>query len=100
MVRSVSGRKTNFRQNQAGIANAFAKDNLQASAVCTASQVVSQGSQARAVLHWHYVTRIVHGALPYMITRNYQEQSLWKKTAGGWQEVSADMTHDTVDYRR
>ncbi len=99
-LRNVAGRSFNFRQNQADIANTFAKDNLRASAVCTVSQVVSQGSQAQAVLHWHYVFRTKHGTLSYMVTRDYQEQSLWKKTAGGWQEVSADMTHDTVDYRR
>ncbi len=99
MVRNVAGRKANFRQNQAGLANLFAKNNLQAKAVCSVSQVIPQGSQARATLHWHYVTQ-VQATTAYTVTRDYQEQSLWKKTAGGWQEVSADLTRDTIEYRR
>lgn len=97
-VRSVSGRKSNFRQNIAGIANSFAKDNIRANAVCAVSQVIPQGNQARAVLHWHYIS--VHSAPAYTLIRDYQEQSLWKKTASGWQETSGDMVSDALQYRR
>ncbi len=97
---NVAGRKTNFRQSLAGIANLFARDNYKTTASCTASQVVTQGSQARVVLHWHYASRKLHASPAYTTTRDYQEQSLWKKTAAGWQEASADMVHDVVDYRR
>ncbi len=69
LVRNVSGRKVNSRQNMAGFANIFAKDDFHASAVCTASQVILQGTQARAILHWHFVSRTVHAKLPYTVTR-------------------------------
>lgn len=56
---------------------------------------------ARAVLRWHYVSRIGRSAsVPaYTLTRDYEEQSVWKKSAGGWQERGMDMTRDTLTYR-
>lgn len=102
VLRNVVGRKENFRQNQAGIAEIFAGNGYSSTAHCTASQVIPQGNQARAVLRWHYITRHSRSAsaLAYTVVRDYEEHSVWKKLPGGWLEMAADMTRDTVDYRR
>lgn len=102
VVRSVGGRKETFRREQAGIASLFARNDYTAAAHCTVSQVVLQGDQARAIMHWHYVTHFSRSAAApaYTVVRDYEDQATWKKLPGGWREVAADQTHDTTDSKR
>lgn len=99
---NISGRKSNYRQIQAGVASTFARNDYHGVGHCTVSQVVPLGNQARALLHWHYTT--VHtrsaSAPAYTYTRDYVEQSVWKKLPNGWHETSSQMAHDVIDYRR
>ena len=99
---AVTGRRTNFLQNQANAADAFANNKQTITARCTVSQVVLQGNKAKAILQWHYVSHHFRSASTpaYTITRDYQEQALWKKSSSGWQEVIGQMTHDVIDYQR
>lgn len=101
-LRSVGGYRENFRQIQAGMANAFARDELHDVGHCTVIQVVPAGNQARVVLRWHYMdhrTRFA-SAPAYTFTRDYEEQSVWRKLPNGWHEASGQLTHDVIDYRR
>ncbi len=98
--KSVPGRKSNRLQLIAGAAIIFANNDEKPTSSCTVSQVVSQGNQAKAVLHWHHVTHSLRSALAYTVIRDFQAQTLWKKTAGGWLEASADVTRSIIDYRR
>ena len=100
--RTVTGRRGNFRQLQAGIARAFARENDSATARCVVSQVSAQGGVEGAVVRWHFVTRIgrTASAPAYTLVRDYEEQSVWNKSGGGWRQTSADMTRDTLTYRR
>ena len=97
---SVPGRRSNRLQLIAGTASFFANNNEKMTSSCTVSQVVSQGNQARAVLHWHHVTHSLRLVPAYTVVRDVQVQTLWRKTAGGWQEASADVTRSIVEYRR
>lgn len=99
---TVTGHKSNFRQLQANFAVAFARDNYHTVGHCTASQVVPLGNQARAVLQWRFTDRHARpaSASAYTYTRDYVEQSIWKKRPAGWHETSGQMTHDIIDYRR
>jgi hypothetical protein len=98
--KSVLGPKSNRLQLVSGAALMFANANEKTTSSCTVSQVISRGNQAKAVLHWHHDTRSLRSVPAYTITRDFQAQTLWKKTAGGWQEVSADVTRSTTEYRR
>ncbi len=102
MERNVGGYKENFRQVQAGAANAFARDNYPSMGHCTGSQVVPLGNQARAILRWHYTAHTLcsSSTAAYTYTRDYEEQSVWRKLPNGWHEIGAQITHDMSDYRR
>jgi len=80
VLRNVTGRKVNFRQNQASVASAFASDEYSTVAHCTVSEVVPEGNQARAILHWHYITHHSRSASApaYTIMRDYEERTIWK----------------------
>ena len=99
---SIPGRVTNYRQTQAGVANAFADNHYSATVRCIVSQVFVQGNHAKAVLNWHYVSRYTSNSPSqrYEIRRDYEEQSLWEKSSRGWLEVASDITHDVLDYHR
>ena len=98
--RSVPGRRSNRLQLVAGAASIFADSNEKSTSSCTVSQVVSQGKQAWAVLHWHHVTHSLRATPACTIIRDFQAQTAWKKTASGWQETSADVTRSISDYHR
>ena len=98
--RSVPGRRSNRLQLIAGTASFFANPNERTTSSCRVSQAISQGNEARAVLQWHHVTHSLSSFPAFTLTRDVQVQTLWKKTGGGWQEASADVTHSTTDYRR
>lgn len=95
---SVTGRKANFQQVQAGAAYAFARINNHSVGHCTVSQVTTRGDQAQAVLHWHYTTTLSRSASApaYTYVCDYQEQTTWKKLPGGWRETSAQATGHAV----
>jgi hypothetical protein len=97
---SVPGRKSNRLQLIAGTASFFANNNEKTTSSCTVSQVVLQGSQAKAILHWDHITRSLRLVPAYTILRDVQVRTIWKKTAGSWQEASADVTRSVVEYRR
>lgn len=97
---SVTGRKSNRLQLVSGAALLFANDNVKTTSSRIVSQVASQGNQVSAVLHWHHVTHPLRPVPAYTKIGDFQAQTLWKKTAGGWQEASADVIRSTTEYRR
>ncbi len=101
-LKNVVGRKSNYRQLQASMADVFARDDYHEAGHCTVSQVVPLGNQARALLHWHFTDRHARSASApaYTYARDYVEESVWKKRPDGWHETSAQMTHDTIDHQR
>lgn len=64
VVSGVIGRKVGFRRNEANIANQFARNDYRGVGRCTVSEVLPDGSHARAMLHWHFTNHHSRSASP------------------------------------
>lgn len=100
--RSTSGVTTTLRQEQAWQMKHITRKGLHNVIHCRISDVTLQGSRAKAVLHWEFITYHTRSssAPAYTLKRNYDEQTTWQKLPQGWLEASADMTRDVIEYKR
>ena len=102
VVRNVQGRTATLRQEQDTFKRGMKGRKTPLAVHCRVSQVTVKGSQAAAVLHWSFADHHARSAsvLKYTYERDYDEQTLWQKSPHGWVEASADMTRDTVQFKR
>ncbi len=100
--RSTGGEITTLRQEKAWQMKHITRKGLHKVIHCRVSEVTIQGSRAKAVLHWEFITYHPRSssAPAYTLTRKYDEQTTWQKSPQGWLEASADMTHDILEYKR